>query len=743
MQKIKRVSDGIFLPVGLGLSLLCGLLSKYPWAALIAGGTLCCWLGIRKTAEFEYKALAFLGTAGVCMMAAAGIISAKACWWALIPVLLLAAYLLLELGREVGEHERAVTICCFAAGVGLALGSGALLFTGGWGALVSTWRFITVLNSPFWKFGVQWGRYLFLLLFLFAVSLGWKGFAGTAWVLLLLAEWSPEGMAAAARALDKGPVVAIQRCLVWASNSLGGAGWGMLLLGAVLGTMLGLLLIKTTCFLSRLGRVGKWSEMKEGSGTELMKAWTEEGGSWGFLELFLRYVLLIEVPIIFTISAWMALGRLRAVAVSTRFKALGIPDIALPRWRPVWGWGYPVLAFVLLLLMGALVLIHWKSRSPQGGEKEPPAILSFLTVFFILCFPAGIVLSYISATLVLCAWPPLAAWRVRSYLESKPIVREPETPFAGVSLPESRPQREETHQPVEDDRFPILGGELLVRHPEELVDVLVIEEERSVILDKKGNLTWYREGVAERSLELGIEVPLGLKKCGEDRMLAVGGARDFGIVAIDGEPDVKTSRVLNTIQFFTVNTFGTMLAYCKRGRYGAPYLHNLIDLDPHEEQELDSVPGPRSMAFSIDGRFLAIGCLGYLRVVDMVKRNISFEWKPDLDEADRGGEVLVAAIPGNRWAVAMGGNLFAVAKDEGATRHPLGQEITALGAHPTHGTLAAGTKGGMLYVVSGGDDPWFSARVHEDTIVSVSFLENESEVVSASEGGAVRLVRIR
>jgi len=553
--------------------------------------------------------------------------------------------------------------------------------------------------------------------------------------------------------------------LVGAQQALGSAGWGAVLIGLGMGLLL--LPAAREGLRANLAISADVGLMGMLDTSQVMRRLRREGISlWRVSVATLLTLSNLAVPFL----VWGAIWRLAEQGAPLSFPLMGIEDIALPRWRPVWQIGY-FLPGILGGLINLIVL--WAFRrlgvtAVPGCQSPAPTVLG--PPLLCLFVPSGVMLSLIgvglaqSGALLLLAglenrrrkerrreWP---ARRVRRPPTPPPFPRplSPAPPEPSSPVEQGRPPVSTASSHLPEPSSLALTSHRLLRCVPPLLDIGVagggILYTLSDALEGKAASVarWKRDGF-ESSVLLRVEKPLGLAVLPEGAPLVVGGRGTVVIVSHPASPaqeELPQTRGHETrwgITCFALNPFGTILA-CGVPEEGA--VNGLI-LDGFSEQTLlmGLIGNPTALAFSVDGRFLAIGCSsGEMRMLDMSTRRILWsQERAGLEE----GIIAIAPMREGGWVAAYEDRhlLQWSAEGELEAQEALGYEVTSLAADPARGRIAVGGRHGRISVRSPGlRNTLFAERVHADRVVQLIFREEGDILISAARNGEVQEVRL-
>ncbi len=210
-----------------------------------------------------------------------------------------------------------------------------------------------------------WGWVYLVGTFLIGL-IGIKRWGGIIFLLgLLLGLWVWVSMVPGVEDLLKdmvrsSPTIWFVEWLRFSAETFGSPAYGALLGGAFLGFLTFPVQRETVIASGQfrtLGQVGQIRQIvgldKSGGfgNTAMMNLLERSGFSWGRYLLAIGLLLLLSAG--FPIMLWVALRRFAVMDYPLGFALLGIPDITVPNWKPVWALGY----FLVALLMGGISVI--------------------------------------------------------------------------------------------------------------------------------------------------------------------------------------------------------------------------------------------------------------------------------------------------------------------------------------------------------------------------------------------------
>jgi len=606
-----------------------------PFAMAAAG------LGCRKAAALKIRTALWLAGAGAVYLVLAGMGTGFAGKWAWSIVLGACAAWLVRAGSRVreGAWPSAGNLLIYfgiLAGAFALLGPVLLwvphLVPSGAKALGPAAALGRVLAASLGSF---WGWALLLVLGLLGrVLLGRPGMwlaPGSLVVLAAFAAWAlPWRADLLLGLLGASPWHLAGKVLGHAARFHGSAGYGLVALGFAAQAVL---LPAWRAAVDQYRLLGCIMSLRERLGTTLAVLAARRAGL-GPAEGLSVLVLWVLLGLL-TVSLWVALRKMAGLA-GTAFPLLGIPDLTVPHFRPVWHASY----FAAAGLLTACQWFLWRAcLRPALGEVRGPGPAAFVFSFAVLALivPAGLVLFALGQTLALFLFLPAvvparmeearpAALQERRPEEPMPPRREEPRPEPGRA-PEPAPPVAPQPDPY-GTRLEEAAARLLFRHPRAVVGlalwraasgsepaVCLLDEEGRVFLYAAEAGRWASREVARVALVLGLAGT-------EEGVLAAG--RDGSLVLWRPDGSREERHAGFALDRFAANPFGTMLALA------APGARSVVGFSlvaggtfPLWELGAGSVT---ALAFSPDGRRLAVGGSdGRFTVVSMATRRPELE----------------------------------------------------------------------------------------------------------------------
>ncbi len=765
------------------------------WLLPAIAGFLSLLLGWKQGSDLEAGRYLIFSLVGLALLGVATWLSQFAYRWLWLAVWLLAAVLLGHGGKEVRWLNKAVgnlglllgALCALFALAGplllygapapsapqvepgglarglravlawlanLALGLGAVgpfliaAVSSGWGLV-----YLVLLGIIGGLLIKKWGAPLFIGALLLAVLI-WGGHDPVA--LSDMKHW-----------VSSSPTNLMLAALTQAEEYLGSPGWGALLAGFVVA----LLLFPAYRDALRASRivtsVAPLRSML--STTAIMRYLRAKGFSMG--RVFLAYLVLMGMLIAGPICMWIALRQMAGIGGPIPFPVLGLPDITVPHWRPVWNLWYFVLGALLGLSNVALMRFYRQRGLEAGFGCQSPVMALIGPLLLSLFAPAGVLLFLLGLSVGQGMTSPFVLRREKARKRPKPspprrptpsgprvspsprppkpaLPRRPRPSGPRVSPPPRPPKPTPSPKPVP---APALAGRLLFEATAPVVDLMAVRDDTYSVLSSSQDrqtvrLSRWKNGERESAVRLKIAEAIGLASPAEGDALVVGREGTVVVVSLGGDTTPSRAQKYETgreIACMSLNPYGTILTY------GTPTEREVyaLFLSGFKEQVLtrDLASSPAALAFSQDGRLLAIGCAnGEVAILDMSTRQIVCKHMPTTFDPE--GVVFVAPGPDRRWVAAYGSNYLICWNAEGEMEasKKLRSAVVSLTVDLASGRIAAGSRRGYVRVwpINLGEQV-FAKRVHESKVVRMVFLRDGGLLVSAARGGTVREVKLR
>lgn len=259
------------------------------------------------------------------------------------------------------------------------------------------------------------------------------------------------------------------------------------------------------------------------------------------------------------------------------------------------------------------------------------------------------------------------------------------------------------------------------------------------LLTEDGRLLRRHAGTTDVMPGVQLRQPRGVSSVG-DVVVAVDAAQVF---VLDGSEPAVVRRydVDGGVGCFAVNPYGTMVAYASDWQPGVKTLM----LGTGDCQTLaEDVQTPNVMAFSLDGRFLALGTGdGRVRLFDMATRRVGGPLYTPAGEED--SVVALVADPAGGWLVGYASQRVAHWDAAGVRRAFVTEQhrVSSLALQQISGSVAVGCADGYVVVHPADlERAVFDRRVSDDRIVRVAFEPDGGRVLVASHEGSVRRAEV-
>lgn len=238
----------------------------------------------------------------------------------------------------------------------------------------------------------------------------WCRQSGTAFVVIvvgLLAGISYGGtfQREVTRLVGESPASWFLATMKWSAERWDTAGWGILILAAVL-IVIVTPLTRTAVRYARILQA-------EGLGTfgdsaEIQRAFQRRGEDYGLGPL-LGFVGQMCVGGA-AIMLWVALRWFAGSGLPLGFSALGLPDVTVPSFRPVWHWSYFVLAALatIVMLVQVALLKRFDLAAVRPGLTNRGGVI-FVMIVAALLVPAGVILYVLGSTVMVMILIPVVA----------------------------------------------------------------------------------------------------------------------------------------------------------------------------------------------------------------------------------------------------------------------------------------------------------------------------------------------
>ncbi len=450
------------------------------WGILAVVGLSSMTFGWKKGSKYKPLGFVLFSTAGILLLGAATWLSHSAGqWWCsllwfLVAILLgHAAWRVRRVNSKTGKVALSVALICaiFAAASPLIISSAILQptvlessqpraivpevssnpsiwSTGTWyaigkeGAKAIGNFFSTVLRS-FW--GVAYLLTIFFLGHIWIRKWGGVMLLGSALICMGLAGvLDPVMFGRLKQLFVSGPATLMQNMLEFSTRHLGSLGWGASIGGMVVSWIV-FPAIRDSIQFNRL----KIKKLRVGNnfGKTSLKQRLKAGGNFPPVAFFALLLTNMAIPIIL----WAALRRFAGGGGGTSFPILGIPDLSVAHFKPVWHFSYFVVGYILWMSITfrRMVEQRYEVIIKQPHESILYIIVSFLFALFV---PAGVLLFLTGQNITVL----LATSLVCSTAEDRRVAKKVVTP---------PPSREPDPVEIANKLLEILRKEIPVKAP--------------------------------------------------------------------------------------------------------------------------------------------------------------------------------------------------------------------------------------------------------------------------------------
>jgi hypothetical protein len=741
-----------------------------PFALLVAG------LGCRKAAAEAPRAALWLEGLATVYLVLSGIGTGFAGKWAWTLVLGASAAWMVRAGRELEESSGNLLLYFGALAGTLAFLGPAVLWVpqpvpvaaGVLGRAAALGAVVSAL------FGSFWGWVLLLALGLLGSALLGRTGAWLAPVslvaLAVFGAWVlPQRAEVVAELLEAGAWRGAGTLLRCSAALHGSMGYGLIALGFAADWLL-LPAWKASLLQSQFVRQLLSARERYGTTLAMLLARRREVTPAQSLSVLLFGVVLAFLPV----CLWIVVRGLAGEA-GTAFAALGIPDVTVPHFRPVWHPSYFVVAAAATL--GGWLLLRSHPGLGLPGLRPGAGLYVFSFAVLALFVPSGVTLCFLGQTLARFLFlpavapdetpepavraaeeeprpaPPRAAapesrpeprleqppstvpdTRPESRPEPPPAPPEPRPEFQSAQPPPSSPAPDpyatEVLEASGREQAPEEG--LIVRHAGPIADAFIPEPGTVCLLSGRELCLYTGGALSGRRVLAELEEPAGLAEW-EEGLLAVD---KKGRLALVMETGVEWHGLGGGgVGCFAINPFGTVLVFAPPGegrlfRFLLPARSETFLLDLEAEITC--------LAFSPDGRLLGAGLAdGRVAAVDMARQAVA---TVSGSPRERGRALFLYPAPAGGWVVAHPGGVLRLLEASGRSKERVGisGEITALCASAE--AVAVGTGDGRVEIRSANlrTVSW-EGRLHGAAVVRVFAGEN-SEFFSAAKDGTVKKV---
>ena len=306
--------------------------------------------------------------------------------------------------------------------------------------LLATLQTIQIHWKDMWDF--LWGLILSVwgavyLVFLFICTQRWIRRVGGLLALILLLGWvgflglADPRVAAVQEALTSSLSGALNQILLATQAQYGSAALGIAAV-SVFTTVLMIPIFNSAMKMSRFSQQLSKLQAEGAIGNSTMNNMISQESKL-FVRGLLDWLLVGVVSGGITIALWIALHGLADKGTIFTFPLIGIPDLSLPNWKPVWEFRYFILPIVLGVSMYLPSVIYRWFKAPSVSVPLWASILVYL--FVGLFIPAGVMIYFIAQSLTQIIIIPISLMgkRDRTALPAVLGVPIPVSPYDGSS----------------------------------------------------------------------------------------------------------------------------------------------------------------------------------------------------------------------------------------------------------------------------------------------------------------------
>ena len=637
--------------------------------------------------------------------------------------------------------------------------------------LQSMWLIVGTITGGIWSFLIEsikswWGIVYLLLL----VLLGLFYFRKRGWLILPLlfllivgfSAWLwPIAYSELLMFFTSSPATWMYSWLIFCDIYLGSTGWGSISAGL----FLVIILLPVYHYVYKANQnQPNIVRQRQIFGTTAAMNLLQTSGTTGLT--LIGSILTIVLVMVLPISAWVAYRKLQAVIGPLPFPLLGIPDLSVPHFRPVWQWQYFILPVFNGILGGVLSRINIRY---QLNQTIPASFLITIIASIIvgLFIPAGAILVTVSQSLSLVLMTPVV------YLGIK--IPKTRTPLKEPVIQEDKPEMEELLRKLqlaalhaeqeakqreldeiinepdpeilsldEDDdeealeeieEFP---GEVIYNAETSLPGIVQYESEITYLLDLRGNLGVLENGEFTNLVKIPVKEPINLLGLSGNRLAVIDAAGKVVVLRPNEPSKFEITNLEKRIEFTAINSFGVIAAFTTPSLPGV----QAINLSTKTEQNLvPELVGTTCLAFSKDNRFLGIGDNhGVILVFDMSTRKIT----QTLKSKNLGGVLELLPAFENGWVALYDTEDIALWDSSGVEteRRDTGGIPGCLGVDWTRNRLAYGNDIGEIVVVDQSFDVIYSEYVSESSIEKLIFSPDGNFIITVDGDGVVRRLNI-
>jgi|GEM_PF-2075709 len=601
-----------------------------------------------------------------------------------------------------------------------------------------------------------WGIFHLVMLFLLGYSWFRRGWGGAFLLLLLTFTVWLAGIAQHPLAptlthiFSSSPATWMHDLLRFSAEKFGHAGWGVLFLGMVVSLSL---LPAFHHLIVMRHRLKYLPLVQRLLGTEVAYKYMEGSGANPLLmtvNTLINPIILIGL----LIALWIGL-RQAAHAGDVPLAAWGIPNLAVPSWKPVWQWPYFALAGVCALVQIVLIPIKRKLNvlvSGIAGEVNAWYILigAFVMALFV---PAGVILFLTGQTVTQLLLVPLAGREILSSEAEEKRRRDEELRHEAERrrIAEMHRRQEELLQKSRQDeqrrQEERKKAELVRSSRLPLVGMLSVENSKWYLAEK-GVL--FVQGGAIEQIDLPVQNATALLPFKEStanregEVLVIGDGQKVFQVGCTSHDILYTFTLPQKAEAFALNPYKTLLAWLNvsTGLVGGLFLEN-----GREVTFASWLAATPALAFSSDGRYLGIGAPdGRIHVFNIATRQV--ERTLQLAESSASFGKAIRYLAGRReggWLaihekgrIVMWDNNYQVEQEQSALR----RRLDAIAFHPASERLAFGLSEGNIQVLDARLKQIFAGQIEEKQISWMDFSPDGKTLFVIGNRTIVREVKL-
>lgn len=600
-----------------------------------------------------------------------------------------------------------------------------------------------------------WGVFHLIMLFLLGYSWFKRGWGGVFLLLLLMFTVWLGGVAQHPLAptlthiFSSSPATWMHDMLRFSAERFGHAGWGILFLGMVVS--LSLLPASHHVIVMRY-RLKNLPLVQRLLGTEVAYKYMEGSGA----NPLLMTVNTLINPIILIglfVALWMGL-RQATHAGDVPLAAWGIPDLAVPSWKPVWQWPYFALAGVCALVQIVLIPLKRKFNvlvSGIAGEVNAWYIL-FGTLVMAMFVPAGVIIFVTGQAVVQLLLVPLAGREILREAEEKrrrdeELRHEAERRRLAEEhrrreeiLQQSR-QKEQRRQEAPKKEEPLWSSRL------SLVGMLAVENSQWYLAE---NGVLFVKGETLEQINLTVQNATALfafkEKTAnrEGEVLVIGDGQKVFQVGCTSHDILYTFTLPQKADAFTLNPYRTLLAWLN---VSAGLVSGLFLENGREVTFASGLAATPALAFSSDGRYLSIGAPdGRIQVLNIATHQI--ERTLQLHESSASFGKAIRYLAGRKeggWLAVYEDKRTVLWDGDHHVQHEQSaprRRLDVIAYHSASGRLAFGLSEGNLQVFDASLERIFETQVEEKQISWLDFSPDGKTLFVIGNRTRVREVKL-